>query len=102
MPCRVQGKQVVDQALKAPDTMGGPSGGFAEVCATQRAKLVRHKAVLSERGEPALAGRASVPKPAPMPKAGNTRCQGPTVPKIRCLVFNQTGRAKLQPIWLRP
>lgn len=82
--------------------MGGRSGGFAELCATQGAKLVRHKAVLSERGEPALAGRASVPKSAPMPKAGNPRCQGPTAPKIGCLVFNQTGRAKLQPVCLRP
>jgi len=76
MPRYVQTKQIVDQTLKASNAIIGRTGAFAERRAAQGADLMRHETLLAERSQSALAGRASVPKSAPMPKAGNTRCQG--------------------------
>ena len=48
MPRGMQAKEIVDQALKAPNPIGGGTGTFAERRAAQGADLMRYKTLLAE------------------------------------------------------
>lgn len=64
MPCCMQTKEIVDQALKTPNSNGGRTGAFADRRTAQCADLMRHKTLLAERSQSLSAGWAPVPKSA--------------------------------------
>ena len=101
MPCCMQTKQIVDQALQTPNSVGGGTGAFAEGRAAPGADLMRHKTLLAERSQSLSARRAPVSKPTTVTKARNACRQAPASAKIGRFVFRQTGRAELQPGRLR-
>ena len=101
MPCCMQTKQIVDQALQTPNSVGGGTGAFAEGRAAPGADLMRHKTLLAERSQSLSAGWAPVPKSAAVAKARNACREAPVSAKIGRFVFRQTGRAELQPGRLR-
>ncbi|KMK64215.1 hypothetical protein IMCC21224_15193 [Puniceibacterium sp. IMCC21224] len=97
----MQTKQIVDQALQTPNSVGGGTGAFAEGRAAPGADLMRHKTLLAERSQSLSARRAPVSKPTTVTKARNACRQAPASAKIGRFVFRQTGRAELQPGRLR-
>jgi hypothetical protein len=98
----MQTKEIVDQALKALNPIGGRTGAFAERRAAQDADLMRYKTLLVEKSQSLSAGRAPVPKPTTVAKARNACRQAPASAKIWRFVFCQTSRTELQPGNLPP
>lgn len=93
----MQTKQIVDQALKTPNSIGGRTGAFADRRTAQGADLMRYKTLLAERSQSLSAGWAPVPKSAAMPKARNACRQAPAPATIWRFVFRQTSGTELQP-----
>ena len=102
MPCCMQTKQIVDQALQTPNSVGGGTGAFAEGRAAPGADLMRHKTLLAERSQSLSARRAPVSKPTTVTKARNACRQAPASAKIGRFVFRQTSGTELQPGNLPP
>lgn len=102
MPRGMQAKEIVDQALKAPNPIGGGTGTFVERRAAQGADLMRYKTLLAERSQAVSAGRAPVPKPTTVTKARNACRLAPAPAKIGRFIFRQTSGTELQPGNLPP